>query len=361
MKRPFFYFFILLVIYTCTVQCKRKIPEKIPQTEKDTIQLPKAQFQIETHSDTLFYLPFKEAISRVKIPKSNLPLNRLVVLSSSATAYLDALNSLDKIITVYGAEYIYNPKIHQLINNRKIRSGGAVAGINLEEIVAHQPDAVITYSDPTQNKLYRSIQQMGIPVIFINEFNEQHPLNKTEYLQVFGELVGKKGMADSLINDITLRYNQLKTQAKETTKKPTVFTEIMRSDIWYMPGGNSFISNYLKDAGSHYIWANTASTSAIPLNFEQVLSQAENAEFWLNASDFSSRKELENAFKGHALFNSFKKDNVYNYIKRKNKQGANDFFETGTVRADWVLKDLIQIFHPDVLPKDSLYFYKRIP
>jgi iron complex transport system substrate-binding protein len=33
---------------------------------------------------------------------------------------------------------------------------------------------------------------------------------------------------------------------------------------------------------------------------------------------------------------------------------ANDFFESGVVRADLILKDYIKIFHPELLPIISL-------
>ena len=42
------------------------------------------------------------------------------------------------------------------------------------------------------------------------------------------------------------------------------------------------------------------------------------------------------------------------------KGNANDYFESGVVRADWVLKDYITIFHPEIFPKDGLKYMKRL-
>ena len=57
--------------------------------------------------------------------------------------------------------------------------------------------------------------------------------------------------------------------------------------------------------------------------------------------------------------------NVYNSggiytIAGKEKEQANDYFESGVVRADLVLKDYIKIFHPKIFTKDSLVYMKRI-
>jgi len=40
--------------------------------------------------------------------------------------------------------------------------------------------------------------------------------------------------------------------------------------------------------------------------------------------------------------------------------GGNDFWETGVIRPDLILSDLITIFHPDIMESDSLYFYQKV-
>jgi len=36
------------------------------------------------------------------------------------------------------------------------------------------------------------------------------------------------------------------------------------------------------------------------------------------------------------------------------------YFETGSLRPDWILEDLIQIFHPNLIPEKSFHFYKKL-
>ncbi len=360
MKNLIFSCLIGVLLAVCFIHCKPQTSDSQENSNLDSTQI-QPLFNLGFKRDTLIYSPNPDNVSVVKIANSTLPLQRIIVLSSSAVAYLESLDGLSNIITVYGAEWMYSPKLHQLIQEGKIKSGGAVNTINLEEIIAQNPDAVITYSDPTQNKLYQALQKFNIPIIFIDEFKEQTPLNKSAYLKVFGALIEKQPKADSLFNLITNNYNRLKEKAQKKQNKPTVFTEIMRGDIWYMPGGKSFVASYLKDAGANYLWADDTTSQTIPLNFEQVVSKAQTANFWVNASDFSNREQLQNSFPNYNLFKAFQSDEVYNYIKRRNAKGANDYFETGTVRCDWVLRDLVKIFYPNELPNDSLYFYRRIP
>jgi len=43
-----------------------------------------------------------------------------------------------------------------------------------------------------------------------------------------------------------------------------------------------------------------------------------------------------------------------------NDYGGNDYWETGSLRPDLVLADLIKILHPDLLPEHELVFRRRL-
>jgi len=55
----------------------------------------------------------------------------------------------------------------------------------------------------------------------------------------------------------------------------------------------------------------------------------------------------------------YQKGDIYTIAGRE-KGSANDYFESGVVRADLVLKDYIKIFHPEIFPKDSLLYMKKL-
>lgn len=344
------------------VQC-RKEPIKVTPTKskKEQIITDASSFNLTKNEDTWTYqmIRGKDTISQ-EILKNKLPLKNIAIMSSSAIGFIESLNALENIEMVYNSNWIFSPKIHELIQNKTIRDAGNSASANIEKLLVAEPDAVITFSDPNQAKLMESIKKANIPVIYMDEYLEKTPLGKSEYLKLFGVLLGKESKADALFSVIKTDYNLLKEKASNVKAKPTVFAEIMRGDIWYMPGGTSFQSEYFKDSGADYLWKNNTKSGTINLNFEQVFEKAEKADIWMNASDFSTLEQLNNAYKNHNWFKAFKNKNAYSFAERTNKAGANDYFETGTVRADWVLKDLVHIFQPDLLPHHSLYFYKKL-
>ncbi|HRN44287.1 MAG TPA: ABC transporter substrate-binding protein, partial [Flavobacterium sp.] len=51
---------------------------------------------------------------------------------------------------------------------------------------------------------------------------------------------------------------------------------------------------------------------------------------------------------------------VYSYSKNKGAKGGILYFEWSPTRPDWVLKDLIKIFHPELMPNHTLFFYQKL-
>ena len=51
---------------------------------------------------------------------------------------------------------------------------------------------------------------------------------------------------------------------------------------------------------------------------------------------------------------------VYNNNARISQGGGNDYWESGTVRPDLVLGDLIKVFHPGLLSEHQFVYYRKL-
>ena len=195
----------------------------------------------------------------------------------------------------------------------------------------------------------KKLDQTGIPIAIILDHLESSPLARAEWIKFFAAFVNKKELADSLFNKIEKNYLELKKIAKNSSYKPSVFTEIKYSDAWYVPGGNSYVAELIKDANANYIWANDINTGSFPLSFEQVFSKANKAEFWINLSNIKTKKELLGFEDRYREFNAFKVGNLYNNNKNTNALGYSKYWETGMIYPNKILNDLILIFHPELI------------
>lgn len=347
MKSTFFYFFILFGFLSC---------EKKPQTITDT------EIKI---SERLFFSHKKEGINiqsgtmRHFIDNKRLPLENIILLNSSLIGYFEMLDALDQVKGVTSPQYIYSPSVHERIQKGTIQVIGNEQKIDIEKILSLQPDAVFSNYIATQENVYSVLKNNGIEVIFIDEYLEQNPLEKSAYIQLFGALLGKKELAIKQYNAIEKKYNTLREKVKKSQNAPLVMTNEMYGNIWYMPGGNSFLAKIISDAGGNYLLKDNSEVGSVSMSFEQVILDAKNAHVWVNAGAYSSKKELLAVHPQYQLIPVVKSGKVYSLMKAQ-KGSANNFFEQGNVRADLVLRDYITAFHPHIFPKDSLTFLQEL-
>jgi iron complex transport system substrate-binding protein len=97
------------------------------------------------------------------------------------------------------------------------------------------------------------LKNNGIQVIFLDEYLEQKPLEKTAYIKLFGKLFGKEKEAEAKYREVEKNYNDLKKLALTAKEKPLVLANEMYGDVWYLPGGNTSVAHYISDANAEYI------------------------------------------------------------------------------------------------------------
>lgn len=345
-KKIFKFLFLLSLLYckdndNQTINDKIKISEKLEYYDKNN------------------YIFLKSGNFKYQLDKNKVPFQRIIVFNTTLLGYILELEQENKVIGVAGSKYIYSEKINSLIKTGRIQEIGNEYKLNVEKILALKPDAIFTNYIPTFENTYNILKRNGIQIIFLDEYLEQKPLEKVAYIKLLGKLLGVEKKANEIYTEIEENYINLKEKAKKTKNYPKILVGEMYGNHWFMAGGKTFIANYLKDAHSDYILKENKEEKAIPLSFEEVFSKSQNTEIWTNVGNYSTKKELLAINPSYEKLAVFQKGKIYSITKRQ-KGNANDFFEQGSVRADWVLKDYIKIFHPELLPKDTLIYMKEL-
>jgi iron complex transport system substrate-binding protein len=69
---------------------------------------------------------------------------------------------------------------------------------------------------------------------------------------------------------------------------------------------------------------------------------------------------LNDAHPVYSRFKAFSDDQVYSFTNRKGNTGGVLYYELGPNRPDIILKDLIKILHPGLLPEHQLFFFGKL-
>lgn len=288
------------------------------------------------------------------------PIQSLVCLSTTHAPLVDLLGESEKIIGFSGCKYIANQNIKALINKGIIKEVGKENGTNIELILDLQPDLVMSYDVGVADNAYQQLKRAGLKIALNNEFLEETPLGKAEWLKFAAAFFDKEKQADSIFTAIEKEYLKTSEIAQKQANKPTVFSNVPYGNIWYVAGGRSFAARFLQDAGADYIFEDDSTRGSAQMSIETVFQRAQNADFWLNVSNFNSLQEVKNLDARFVEFKAFREGKVFNNNLKVNENGGMEYWELGVVRPDIVLKDLVKIFYPALLPAHEFYFYKKL-
>ncbi|MFQ3181906.1 MAG: iron complex transport system substrate-binding protein [Polaribacter sp.] len=376
----------VLILLSCsfflfTLSCKKEISKAEKKTSSEsTIKYAKG-FDIITdngikkliikaayqNSNTFFEYEIRAKTSNATKVKNyekeviEIPIQKIVVTSTTHIPMVELLNEETSIVGFPFSKYVSSEKTRILIDEGKIREIGKENSLNTEILLDLQPELVVGYSVSSADKSLTTIKKAGINVIYNGDWLEKTPLGRAEWIKFFGVLFDKEKQADSIFKVIERNYLEAKKSALKSTKKITVLSgAIMSKDIWNLPAGESFVAQFLIDANLNYLWKNTKGKGSLSLSFESVFDTGKDADLWIAPGYFSTKKQLLKSNQLYAQFNAFKNNKIYTPTIRKGKTGGVIYYELAPTRPDLVLKDLIKITQPELLPSYTLTFFEKM-
>lgn len=358
-----FLFLTLLILFSCSSKERE-------ETNRENSNLYATHFSIEYNSQGERRIEIDEAnfsttsgAQRLLIEVGELPdtLERVVVLSTTHLPYLKLLGVSSSIVAISGLQYISDLEIRESVKRGEIVDIGFENSINYEQLIKLKPQLLFAYGIGGENNQYiEKIRELGIEVVVINDYLENHPLGKAEYLKLFGALYNRERLADSLFNAICDRYEEAKARVSDTLKRVKVLVNAPWKEIWYIPGEENYMSHLIRDAGGELLASREGESHSSANSLENIITAAYEADYWLNPNFYNSLKELRASSPLFKNFPPLKEGGVYNNNKRETKGGGSDFWERGVVEPDLILNDLITIFHPHLGNKKELVYYKLL-
>ncbi|MFD2528683.1 ABC transporter substrate-binding protein [Polaribacter marinaquae] len=290
------------------------------------------------------------------------PIRKIVVTSTTHIPMVELLNEETSIVGFPYSKYISSKKTRKLIEENKIIEIGKESSLNTEILLNLQPELVVGYSVSSADKSLTTIKKAGINVIYNGDWLEETPLGRAEWIKFFGVLFDKEKEADSIFNSIEKNYLNAKKIALSAKSKPTVLSgAIMSKDIWNLPAGESYVAQFLRDANLNYLWQDTKGKGSLSLSFESVFDKGQSANYWIAPGYFTSKDQLLKSNKLYAKFNAYQQGKIFTPTIKKGKTGGVIYYELAGTRPDLVLKDLIKICNPELLPDYKLAFFEEMP
>lgn len=285
------------------------------------------------------------------------PLSKTIVYSSVHCSLLQQIGAFQSIGGVCDLKYIKLPEIEEGCRNGSIADIGNGMNPDIEKMIDLHPDAILL--SPFENSGgYGRVEKLNIPIIECADYMETSPLGRAEWMRFYGLLFGRPQQADSLFAEVEKNYKELRALVAPISYAPSVISELKNGSAWYIPGGKSTTARLYQDAGANYVFAADTHSGSVPLAFETVFDKGQNADYWLikyNQATAKTYRELKQDYAPYAGFRAFKERNIY---------GCNtnhvSLYEDYPFHPDWLLKDLIKIFHPRLLERYELKYFTKL-
>ncbi|SIS64686.1 iron complex transport system substrate-binding protein [Zobellia uliginosa] len=288
------------------------------------------------------------------------PIERLVVTSTTHIPSLEALGVADRLVGFPNTDLISSEYTRKRILDASVKELGNNESINTEITISLNPEVVIGFGMNNRNKAYETIAHSNIPVVLNGDWTEESPLGKAEWIKFFAPFFQLETKADSIFSAIESSYQKTKALVAQVETKPTVLTGGLYKDVWHVAGGKSWMAQFLEDAKADYLYKDDTGTGGISLSLEAVLAKSQQADYWLNPSMITSYSEMEKANAHYTQFKAFKNKTIFSNTLAKGSTGGLLYYEMAPMKPDLVLKDLIHIFHPELLPDYEPFFFKPL-
>lgn len=305
------------------------------------------------------------------------PLQKVVALSSAQVGYMVRLGVQDRIVAVGEGRYIVDSAVYAGVASGTVAEVSNGNSLDLEKLIALQPDLTMTFATGGAHDDYERINAFGLPLMLTSEWQEESPLAKAEWIKLYGALFGMEALADSIFEQSKNAYlqavdggvaggaparggsEQQRANEGETsphksaqddtiphstshiphTPCPRVLVGMSYGGVWYAPGGNSFTARLIKDAGGCYLWAADTSRE-LKFTLEEIMAIADSVDVWVNPGMFSTPDEILAAEPRVKFIKAFKEKRVCQNDGVKGPGGGNDFYESAVAYPAEMLQNL---------------------
>lgn len=188
------------------------------------------------------------------------PLTRIVSLMPHATELLFEVGAGDQVVGA--VQYSDFPEAA-----KKIPRVGGYSALNIEAIVALEPDLLIAWPEGNRNRELDRLKALGLPILVSDPREFKDIANA---LSIYGKITGKDAQAAIAL----AKFNKKLTYLRNTysgQKKVSVFYQVWNAPLMTQ-NGNTFISRAIELCGGRNIFADLPMTNP-QVSIESILVQ----------------------------------------------------------------------------------------
>ena len=287
------------------------------------------------------------------------PVENIYLVSTSVMDLILHLDALDSI-TLSGtkAEGWYLPEAKQAMEEGRIAYAGKYSAPDYEQILAANCSLAIQNTMILHTpEVKEQLEHFGIPVLVERSSYESGPLERMEWIKLYGILLGKEDTAEQVFAAQEAAIAPLLEQ--EPTGKSCAFFSLSSNNLATVRKGSDYVAKMIEMAGGAYVFSdltdngNSLATMNLPL--EDFYAGAKDADVLIYNSaiegTIASVSQLTEKFPLLSEFKAVQNGQVW--------CTAQSLFQQSMELADLIL-DMNKVFTEGTPAADTLKFLTHV-
>lgn len=284
------------------------------------------------------------------------PLDHIYMAATSAMALFDAIDALDTIAFV-GTQHWYIENAIQAMQDGKFIYAGKYNAPDYEMLIDQGCQLAIESTMILHNpEVKEKMMELGIKTVVERSSYEDHPLGRTEWVKLYGVLLGKEEEAEAAFRTEVDKIKAL--EGTESTGKTVAFFYVNSNGNVVTYKTNGYVPSMIRIAGGEYIFTDLgldedSKLSTVNMNMEEFYYTAKDADIIIyNCSIVSQLHTLEDFFDQSPVLKDFKavqEDNVWctsrSMFQQTDKMGS-------------IIEEMHAIFTGEAEGEDLHYIFK---
>jgi iron complex transport system substrate-binding protein len=227
------------------------------------------------------------------------PVKRIVSLMPHATELLFEVGAGEHIVGA--VQYSDYPEAA-----KNIPRVGGYSALNIEAIVALQPDLLIAWPEGNRSRELERLKALGLPILVSDPRTFENIANA---LAVYGKITGKNSQAAMAL----AAFNEKLTYLRDTYSQQETISVFYQ--VWNAPlmtqNGNTFISRAIELCGGNNIFSDLPMTNP-QVSIESILVQ--NPQVIVASGMGQARPEWLDEWRQYTTLQAVKKDHLFHIL-----------------------------------------------
>lgn len=210
------------------------------------------------------------------------PVQNIYMVATSSMDFFSALDAMDSIrLSGTNADGWYVEKAKEAMEAGDILYAGKYSAPDYELILSEgcnlAVESTMIYHNP---EVKEKLEEFGIPVLVERSSYELHPMGRTEWIKLYGALLGLEDRAEEIFEAQMDRVKAV--EAEENTDKTVAFFFINSNGSANVRKSNDYVAEMITLAGGKYIFddlGDDTALSTVNMTMEEFYARAKDADY----------------------------------------------------------------------------------